>query len=308
MRKAIIALSMLASMTSGAESAAADGPPREVVVNGVEFVLVPEGWFWHSVENGDITQLGVDEPMFRDVHLWIDAFYIAKYEARARDFERFMNSGDARVSEQYRNGEVEGCGVQRDAGGRYFLVEPEMDLPATHLSWQLSDEFAAWMGFRLPTEMEWVKAARGTDQRIWPWGDEYPDDTFAGFGFDANCNPTSVTEFPKGASPFGAYNMAGNVYEYVADWYNPEHDATLQDGMRNPPIAASGSTSRNDLNVPNKILKGGRWGSAPQSITVRERQVAPPEFAFLCYGVRFAVDVATVQGLLADEKARVVQP
>jgi formylglycine-generating enzyme required for sulfatase activity len=306
MRALLIALALLAAAPA---AAVAPAPlPREVIANGVEFVLVPEGWFWYSVENGDITRLGIDQPMYRDVRVWLDSFYIAKYEARARDFERFMNSGRARFGAQYKDGETEGCGVQRRADGRYFLVDAQRDLPVTHLSWQLADEFAQWMGFRLPTEAQWEKAARGTDRRSWPWGDEYPDDTYAGFAFDAACHPTPVTAFPKGRSPYGAYNMAGNVFEYVADWYNPTFDASLRDGMRNPPLASHGTTERNDLDEPMKILKGGRWGSEPQAISVSERRLRKPTGTFICYGTRFALDAATLRSMLARGTAGVVQP
>lgn len=245
--------------------------------------------------------------MFRDVRIWLDSFYIAKYEARARDFERFMNSGVARFADQYLDGETEGCGVRRDRKGAYYLVAPDLDLPVTHISWQLAEEFSSWMGFRLPTEAEWIKAARGTDRRTWPWGEDYPDDTYAGFAFDAGCNPTPVTAFPKGRSPYGAYNMAGNVFEYVADWYSMEADAALRDGMRNPPLAQRTTAKRNDITEPMKMLKGGRWGSAAQSITVHERRLNQPNDTFICYGARFSLDVATLRAHLASGKAQVVE-
>lgn len=282
----------------------ADVPlPREVVVNGVEFVHVPGGPFWHVVATGDRNYTPAGQRWYRDVRVHLDGFYIAKFEARARDFKRFLESGAARHASEYQSGETEGCSLRRHAQGEYYLVEPEKDLPVTHLSWNLADEFAHWMGFRLPRETEWVKAARGTDKRPFPWGSEYPDDTFAGFGAGAGCNPSPVDAFPNGRSPHGAYNMAGNVFEYVSDWENHEHDAGLKDGARNPPPASTG-TLEPGYPGPLKVLKGGRWGDQANSLHVHLRRRQPPNEGFICYGARFALDEETVRQRLASGEAR----
>lgn len=285
---------------------ASDVLPREVVINGVEFVHVPAGWFWHVVGTGYRGNLPFNERWFRDVRIWLDGYYIAKYEARARDFMRFLQSGAAKYADEYRLSERDGCSVRRhEEGGEYFLVYPDSDLPATHLSWNLAVEFSQWMGFRLPAETEWVKAARGSDKRAFPWGNEYPDDTFAGFNSISLCAPSPVTAFANGKSPYGAYNMAGNVYEYVADWENHQHDVALKDGDRNPPLAETGAVGPG-TSGPMKILKGGRWGDAPNSLHVHGRRQHPPNVSFLCYGVRFAVDERVVLDHLKRGTATVV--
>lgn len=289
---------------------AADAPlPTEVAINGVEFVLVPEGWFWLSVESPDFDNGGASRKRYRDVRIWLDAYYIGKYEARATDFARFMNARTTAFSGQYRDGRTEGCSVRADDSGTYYLVAPEADLPVTHLSWSLADDLARWMGFRLPSEAEWQKAARGTDKRTWPWGDTYPDDTFAGYARRSGCSAGSVTAFPKGVSPYGAYNMAGNAYEYVADWYNQDYFRSLRDGMRNPKIPDRGTTYQEEIPKPVKILKGGRWGDHAHELTVHTRRlVEPNEDGFVCYGTRYAIDVAVVREHLRMGTAEVIKP
>lgn len=290
-----------------AAAPAANRLPRQVLINGVEFVLVPEGWFWYSVENGfsDLNfRLGT--PLYRDVRIWLDSYYIAKYEARARDLQVFFNSGQARFLGQYR-GKEDGCTVRADAEGKYFLVEPERELPATGLSWDLADEFARWMGFRLPTEAEWEKAARGTDRRHWPWGNQYPDDTYANFWRQLGCHPAAVDAFPKGVSPYGAYNMASNVWEAVADWINADFDKRLKSGTRNPPLA-NGGTRVTSNSSPVKIYKGGGWVSSSGDMTAHRRTGDQPEVDFYTYGTRFALDASRVRERLANGTASVLLP
>lgn len=290
---------------------AAEQLPREVELNGVEFVLVPAGQVWFPAPHLDPkTGLNVDNGM-RELRLHTKTFYIAKYEARARDFVRFMTEGkpvhashyDAKDSQDADSGALGGCSVRR-TGADYVLVAPERDLPATHLSWELANEFAAWMGFRLPSEVEWVRAFRGDDKRVFPWGNEYPDDTYASFQEGATtCNVQPVDAFAKGASPFGVRNMAGNIYEYVADWENVEHYNRLKDGDTDP-------VARAPYKVPSepatfRVLRGGRWGSSPAALSIYgNRTRRAPSDPFRCYGVRFALDAAVVQRHLAAGTAR----
>ena len=304
MRSLLILWLFLCTLGGNALAAPDKDLPREIVLNGVEFVLVPEGWFWYSVQAGRPENIPTGQPLNRDVRVWLDSYYIGKYPARARDLERFLNSGQARFIDQY-GGRSNGCAVRADDRGKFYLVEPDKDLSATQLSWQLADECARWMGFRLPSEAEWEKAARGTDKRHWPWGNDFPDDTYAGFLDNPICKPSAVDAFPKGRSPYGAYNMAGNVWEFVADWFNADFDAALKDGARNPALAKAGTTHPDVWN-PVKILKGGRWASDPGSITVHSRNFNEPHEFFLCFGTRFAVDLATARSQLAIGRAKIV--
>lgn len=292
--------------------------PSEVTIDGVEFVHVPAGEFWYTVETGYPETRPVEAPRYRDVRVWLDDYYIAKYEARARDFLRFMNSGQAvlpppRITDGVEERQIV-CVLERKEGARWELGPgfETPDAPATALSWALADAFARWMGFRLPTEAEWQKAARGPDdRRLWPWGNEHPDDTYGHFAVSgARCHPAPVSAYPKGRSPYGTYNMAGNVAEWVADWYSDAFDAGLPDGVRNPPLAPHGSIAAG-MDSAVKIHKGGRWGGSTESTTVLWRGRANSDRYFNAYnGVRFAVGAAEVRrrlgaaGAATEESSR----
>lgn len=306
--------------------------PREVIVNGVEMVLIPAGWFWYTVSVADDDRVEAGARLHRDAHVWLDSFYIAKYEARARDFVRFLNAGAAspetlsRQAEEKEKSSVEKeitmtaegekvverrieqpeCMVRRQPDGTWLETDAARDMPATDMSWALAKEFAAWMGFRLPTEAEWEKAARGdADRRVWPWGNVYPDDTYALYSWGAPCAPAPVGAYAKGRSPYGLYNMAGNVGEYVADWFNRGFDDGIKDGMHNPPLAAEGSPLPEE--GPMKMSKGGLWRTDAVWIRIQKRRLVRPYKPGEWEGVRFAADVATVHAHLERGTARIVE-
>jgi iron(II)-dependent oxidoreductase len=291
--------------------------PREVRMNGTDFVLIPAGSFLYTVMQGDPNLRPFGSPIYRDVRIWLDDFYIAKYEARAEDLINYLNSGGVSgergtggpVAESPKLPDGLGyCSVKRDASGHWSLSERyarSKDAPATGLSWTIADDFARWMGFRLPTEAEWQKAARGNaDGRLWPWGDEYPDDTYGHFGIPLSpCLPAPVNAYPKGVSTYGIHNMAGNVAEWVQNWDNISFDESLRDGLRNPPVPPTASFRDKQL-VPHKILKGGRWSSGPETLAIPVRIEAPPDTYVNPFdGVRFAVDAAVVRNRLNEGNA-----
>lgn len=285
--------------------------PKEVMINGVEFVLIPEGWFFKAggQPKDNATYKLMDDDGGGSVKVWLDAYYIAKYEARARDLVRYLNSPEGNTV-VYEGSRIS-CAVRGDENRRYRELRPADDLPATHLSWELADQWATWMGFRLPTEMQWEKAARGEDKRTYPWGDDYPDDTYAGYKVTSECFSWPVHSFRKGRSPYGIHNMAGNVREYVADWYDYANDRQLKDGDRNPAPSSKGTTVTyaefsTEYLGPFKLLKGGRWASHEHQLKIGSRIYDRPDDAFQCNGTRFAMDVDAVREHLARGTGQVL--
>lgn len=289
---------------------ATESLPNAVIINQVEFVKIPAGWFTYSFEVNPFKAYPDGKPDVRDIKVWLDDYYLAKYEARASDLVRYLNTGDD-VDEiitrqvtigldenEIRQGYRPDCTLLKDGQGRFYRPNEDRDLPATFVTWELADRFARWMGFRLPTEVEWQKGARGPDDvRTWPWGDQYPDDTYGHFGSSSSCYPVAVTSYPKGQSPYGLFNMAGNVAEYVADWYNKQHDASLTDGVQNPSLATRGSAV--PYEQPKKISKGGRWSRDVSGHTIATRRLMGLQSATSREGLRFALDAELVSMHLA---------
>lgn len=121
----------------------------------------------------------------------------------------------------------------------------QADHPVTHVDWYDANVFARWMGARLPTEAEWEKAARGDDGRMFPWGNENADAEHAHFAQPVKDSGTrSVFDYPRGASPYGVLDMAGNVWEWVSSIYKP-YPYDPRDGRED---ASSGA---------ERVLRGG---------------------------------------------------
>lgn len=149
--------------------------------------------------------------------------------------------------------------------------------PVTGITWEQANTYATWGGGRLPTEAEWEKAARGTDGRSYPWGNENPTVEHTNFRFVTGAT-APVGTYPAGVSPYGVLDMAGNVEEWVADWYADDYYATSP--RQNPQGPESGLL---------RVLRGGSFKHNPLQIRSAARYKALPDSRFDTVGFRVAL-------------------
>ena len=229
----------------------------------VPMILVPAGNFIMGSDNGN-----ADE---KPVHtVFLDAFYIDKYKVTNALYKlcvdnyvcaapRFFNSylrptyyGDSRY-DQY---------------------------PVIGVTWDMAKAYCEWRGARLLTEAEWEKAARGTDGRMYPWGNSI-DQSRANYNNNGDPNyvgdTSKVDAYPSGVSPYGMFDMAGNLWEWVADIYDANYYASLTLPVANPLGPTSG---------PYRVIRGGSWDSDAQSVRSARRSWNDPSNANIYIGFR----------------------
>ena len=187
---------------------------------GVHMLLVPAGKFTMG------SNQHLDEQPIHTVYL--DAYYIDGYEITNALYASCVQAGicqPPRETSSYRR-------------STYFGNSEFDDYPVVYVDWHMAVTYCSWRGARLPTEAEWEKAARGTDARTYPWG-EGIDITRA--NYDQNLgDTTAVGTYEAGLSIYGVYDLVGNVWEWVADWYQADYYSTLPEIAVNPQGPQSG--------------------------------------------------------------------
>ena len=192
--------------------------------DGAEMVWVPAGEFLMG-STGD--EVNWDERPQRNVYL--DGYWIYKTEVTVAQYRKFCEATNREMPEAPEWGWKE-------------------DHPVVDVSWQDAADYAEWAGASLPTEAQWEKAARGTDGRKFPWGNEWDGGRCANSVSGRLKGTKPVGSYPSGASPYGCLDMAGNVWEWCAGWY--DEDYYRKAPSNNPPGPASGS---------HRVLRGGSW-------------------------------------------------
>jgi formylglycine-generating enzyme required for sulfatase activity len=217
------------------------------------------------VPGGDFTMgstMSADEmPVHR---VYLNAFNMDKYHVTVGQYAKYLEATDKEAPPEWD-----------------IMNQPQhQKRPVVNVSWFDAATYCKWAGKRLPTEAEWEKAARGTDGRLYPWGNEAPTRLHANFGKKQWANHMALVPvgmFEMGKSPYGIYDMAGNAWEWVNDWY--DHDYYKKSPTKNPQGPTTGKS---------KVVRGGNWLYVQEFLRSSFRFNAEPSGRQFGYGFRCA--------------------
>lgn len=223
-------------------------------------VRIPEGWFLMGSETGQDNE--------RPIHrVWVDAFEIAACQVTNAEYSRFLEATKWRKPPQW-----------DDPAFSHPLQ------PVVAVSWFAAVAYCEWLSrvtgerFRLPTEAEWERMARGgLEGKLYPWGDE-PPESLPDYAARWKTGPEPVFRYAPTA--LGLYNVGDNVHEWCADWYSPGYYAVSPE--RNPQGPPEGA---------RRASRGGSWRHYIKVSRCAARSSIPPEFQYADYGFRVARDI-----------------
>ncbi|MCA1958493.1 MAG: formylglycine-generating enzyme family protein [Nitrospira sp.] len=244
----LIEITLIAATMLGAEQWAAAGTssPSSHGPDPVPMIIIPAGEFLMGSPEG---QGRPDEWPQRSVYL--DAFEIDQVEVTNERYMRFVKAtGHRPPPDPFGTGPLQS-------------IKGLEQLPVVQTTWYDAKAYCTWAQKRLPTEAEWEKAARGTDGRLYPWGNDPPTPRRANFDreWDEQRTLRAVGSLPEGDSPYGVKDMAGNAREWVADWYDADYYAQAPD--RNPQGPEKKGVVRS--------IRGGSWHSPANDIRAAAR-------------------------------------
>ena len=229
-------------------------------VDGMTMLYIPAGEF----------TMGSDEytPKAAPAHrVYLDAYWIDQTEVTNEMYARCVEAG------------VCARPIQSDDVNPYYDNAEYVNYPVVYVHWSSAAGYCEWADRRLPTEAEWEKAARGPEGNAYPWGNEEPGSRLLNYE-DNIGEPLPVDRYPLGASPYGALNMAGNVREWVQDWFSPTYYQRWK-FYTNPPGPSGGSL---------KSLRGGGFRDAAQQVFTYNRFAHAPASPGIDRGFRCAMD------------------
>ena len=247
-------------------------------LDGMIMVYVPAGEFEMGSNNGQANEKPVHK-------VYLDAFWIDQTEVTNSMFRKFVDATGYQTEAESKGKSwifdmtkkswvlVDGADWQHPKGPDSNLAEFP-NYPVVQVSWNNAQAYCEWARRSLPTEAEWEKAARGQDGYVYPWGNQKPDGNllnFADSNLSVNWSAKSIDDgykftapvgfYPEGASPYGALDMAGNVWEWVSDWYD----------------AYPGNVT-SDANFGTKyhVIRGGAWSDVENGVrsTIRFKNAA----------------------------------
>jgi formylglycine-generating enzyme required for sulfatase activity len=246
---------------------------KEAIVAPEGMVLIPASEFIMGSDDIDASgkskEFGFNEPWYLPEHpkrkVFLDNYFIDKYEVTNGQFKSWLQSTGLYSPDQL-----------QEIGKRLLMKQDKA--PVRIVTWAKANEYCLAMGKRLPSEAEWEKAARGTDGRTYPWGNKWNPD-YANVGQNEE-DLMPVGSYEKGKSPYGVYDMAGNVMEWTADWFEAYPGAEY----KSP-----------NYGRKHRVARGGSWGGVghyviPHFFRTTYRFDFAPESAYNDVGFRCAKD------------------
>jgi formylglycine-generating enzyme required for sulfatase activity len=234
--------------------------------DGAVMVYVPAGEFWMGSDDG----LDDEKPRHR---VYVDAFWIDRTEVTNAQYRKCVDAGACSLPSK-------SSSWTRDS----YYGNPAFDnYPVIYVTWYQAQEYAGWVGGRLPTEAEWEYAARGSDAYAYPWGDNRPDGSLLNYDGSPG-DTTEVGSYPDGGSWCGALDMSGNVYEWTSSVHK-EYPYDSNDG-------------RESLDsIDTRVLRGGAFYNESRYVRCAFRYRLTPGYGVFDLGFRCVLSPGLPSGL-----------